>query len=359
MEHKYRHTAALLVLLCLLLCACQGAGIVQPRGTAQTMPEPTGMSYFGFFDTVSYVYNYAGDSAERFEDRSADVAALLEEYHQLFDIYHEYSGVSNLCTVNKYAGGEAVKVDRRLIDFMLYARELYELTGGEMDIMMGAVLRIWHDCREDASENPQNGRIPTLEELEDANEHTGFQLLEIDEENCTLRITDPEASIDVGALGKGYATEQAAQFLEQQGAYGYVLNVGGNIRCIGTKPDGSGWATGIRHPEDDMAYAAKIEISDTSCVTSGVYERYFTVDGRRYHHIIDKDTLYPAEYYSSLTVLCKDSTLADALSTALFCMDMESGQALADRIGGIELVYVTEEGELYCTKGVNRLDNTN
>ncbi len=356
MKLNNRRIAVLPVLLCLLLCACQVAGTVQPVSTVQPMPEPTGMSYFGYFDTVSYVYNYAGDSAERFEDRSADVAAILEEYHQLFDIYHEYSGINNLCTVNKNAGGEAVKVDRRLVDFMLYARELYELTGGEMDIMMGAVLSIWHDCREEASNNPQNGRIPTLAELEDANEHTGFHLLEIDEENCTLRITDPEASIDVGALGKGYATEQAAQFLQQQEAYGYVLNVGGNIRCIGTKPDGSGWATGIRHPEDDMAYAAKIEISDTSCVTSGVYERYFTVDGRRYHHIIDKDSLYPAEYYSSLTVLCRDSALADALSTALFCMDMESAVALAEIIGGVELVFVTAEGELHCTEGVTRIE---
>ncbi len=356
MKHNYRRVAALLVILCLLLCGCQAAGTVQPDSTAQPMPEPTGMSYFGYFDTVSYVYNYAGDSAERFEDRSADVAALLEEYHRLFDIYHEYSGVNNLCTVNKNAGGEAVEVDRRLIDFILYAEELYELTNGEMDIMMGAVLRIWHDCREEATENPQNGRVPEIEELEAAREHTGFHLLEIDELNCTLRITDPEASIDVGALGKGYAVEQAAQLLEQQGAYGYVINVGGNIRCIGTKPDGSGWATGIRHPEDDLAYAAKIEISDTSCVTSGVYERYFTVDGRRYHHIIDKDSLYPAEYFSSLTVLCKDSAMADALSTALFCMDMEAGRALAEKIGNVELVWVTGEGEVCCTEGVKRLD---
>jgi len=131
--------------------------------------------------------------------------------------------VNNLCTVNKNAGGEAVEVDRRLIDFILYAEELYELTNGEMDIMMGAVLRIWHDCREEATENPQNGRVPEIEELEAAREHTGFHLLEIDEHNCTLRIIDPEASIDVGALGKGYAVEQAAQLLEQFGTLENIL----------------------------------------------------------------------------------------------------------------------------------------
>jgi len=183
-----RQICAVLSALCLLLCACAGPAEVPPEPTEQSLPEPTGMSYFGYFDTVSYVYNYAGDSAERFEDRSADVAAILKEYHQLFDIYHEYSGVNNLCTVNKNAGGDAVEVDRRLIDFMLYARELHELTYGEMDVMMGAVLRLWHDCRTLASEEPQNARIPTPEELESAKAHTGFSLLEIDEENCTLRI---------------------------------------------------------------------------------------------------------------------------------------------------------------------------
>ena len=223
--------------LALSLCACSGKA---------AKVEPQGKSYFSYFDTVSFVYSYAGDSAEQFNDRSAEVSGILGEYHRLFDIYHEYSGVNNLCTVNRLAGGEAVKVDKKLIDFMLYARELCEATNGEMDVTMGAVLSLWHDCREAASNDPASAKVPTLEELEAAAEHTGFGLLEIDAENCTLRLTDPEASLDVGALGKGYATERAAEYLESVGAESYVLNIGGNIRIIGTKPDGSGWNTKYR-----------------------------------------------------------------------------------------------------------------
>ena len=327
---------------------------------AETAPqkavEPKGKAYYTYFDTVSYVYDYGGDTEERFEERSDAVSQILLEYHQLFDIYHEYSGVTNLCTLNKAAGGEALEADPRLIDFLLCAREMYDLTDGEMNVMLGSVLRLWHNCREAASENPREAAIPTEEELRRAWEHTGVELLEIDAEKGTVRITDPEASIDVGALGKGYATERAAEYLESVGAEGYVLNIGGNIRCIGDRPDGSGWVTAIRTPDrSSEEFACRIRIRDTACVTSGVYERYFTVNGTRYHHIIDRDTLFPAAYFDSLTVITRDSGLADALSTALFCMPEEQGRALAERLGGVELLWIYPDGTQHSTPGFAEL----
>ena len=335
------------VLAALLLAAC---------GQEQSAAEPMGKMYFQYFDTVSYVYNYAGDTAETFDERSAAVAGILFEYHQLFDIYHEYSGITNLCTVNRLAGGDPVPVDERLIDFLLYARDLYEKTGGEMNIMMGAVLRHWHDRRTEAGENSAAARIPTEDELAEAAKHIDFGVLEIDEKAGTVRITDPAASIDVGALGKGYATEMAARHLEEQGISGYVLNVGGNIRIVGTKPDGSGWVTGVKDPEDpDGSLAAKILLADTSCVTSGNYERYYTVNGVRYHHIIDADTLFPAEHCDSLTVVTKDSGLADAMTTALFCMSYEDGAALLKSFDGVEAMWVLKDGTIRYTDGFEAL----
>ena len=276
----------------------------------------------------------------------------------LFDIYHEYSGVVNLCTLNRAAGGEAMEVDPRLVDFLLYAKEMYALTGGEMNVMLGAVLSLWHECREAASADPASARIPTEEELAEASRHCGIELLEIDEQRNTVRIADGAASIDVGALGKGYATERAAEYLESVGAQGYVLNIGGNIRCVGTRPDGSGWVTAVRDPFDEESYACSIRISDTACVTSGVYERYFVAGGERYHHIIDKDTLYPAAYFSSLTVVTRDSALADALSTALFCMSAEEGEALAQELGGVELLWIFPDGTTRSTPGFAALTDT-
>ena len=320
----------------------------------QTKPtDPKGMVNFTFFDTVSYVYSYAGDTNEVFEAKVNGVWETLKKYHQLFDIYYEHSGVTNLKTLNDNAGGEAMVVDRELIDFLLYAKELYTLTNGEMNIMMGSVLKLWHNCREEGT------RIPTEDELLEAKKHTDISILEIDTEKNTVRISDPDASVDVGALGKGYATEKAAQYLKDSGADSYVLNIGGNIRIIGTKLDGSGWKTGIKNPADTSTFASYITISNTSCVTSGDYERYFVVDGKRYHHIIDKDTLMPASYFSSVTILTPDSGLADALSTALFAMSYEDGLKLVNKIGNVDVLWITHSGEQYMTDGFARLLSEN
>ena len=317
--------------------------------------QPQGMVYYNFFDTVSYIYSYAGDTPEEFEANCEKASGVLENYHRLFDIYYEYSGINNLCTVNKNAGGEAVKVDEELINFLLYAKQMYETTDGEMNVMMGSVLKLWHDCRTEAGENPQNARIPTEEQLHEAAKHTSLFALEIDVAAQTVRIADPAAAIDVGALGKGYATEKAAMCLRDSGVDSYVLNIGGNICTIGTKLDGTGWATGIKDPADPERFTLTIDIADTSCVTSGDYERYFSVDGKRYHHIIDKDTWMPAEFFSAITVITPDSGLADALSTALFTMSYEDGAALVEKIGGVEVLWITHDGTQYRTEGFSKL----
>lgn len=317
--------------------------------------DPKGMMYFSYFDTVSYIYSYAEDSQEDFEARCEGASAILGEYHRLFDIYYEHSGISNLRTVNLNAGGDPITVDEKLIDFLLYAKELYKETSGEMNVMMGSVLKLWHDCREKADSSSKNNSIPTEEELKEASLHTDISCLEIDEVNNTVRITDPKASIDVGALGKGYATEKAAEYLRGAGAEGYVLNIGGNIRIIGNKPDGSGWKTGIKDPAEPECYALTLELANTSCVTSGDYERFFYAGNVKYHHIIDKDTLMPSTHFSSVTVITENSGLADALSTALFSMSYEDGLALVEGLGEVEVLWITSDGTQYYTDGIKVL----
>lgn len=313
--------------------------------------EPKGKAYFSFFDTVSYVYSYAGDSNERFDELTSGVSDILDKYHKLFDIYYEYSGINNLCTVNKMAGGEPVKVDKELIEFLLYCKEVCDLTAGMVDVMMGSVLSIWHDAR-----TSEEKYLPEQSVLDEASQHMGFDFLEIDEENCTVRITDSKASLDVGAIGKGYATEKAAQWLEEQSATSYVLNIGGNVRIVGSKPSGEGWVTGIRDPKDpDSNFAIKLMLSDTSCVTSGEYERFFTVNGKKYSHIIDPNTLWPAQYFASLSVITKDSGYADSLSTALYCMDYEKGLELVSSLDGVECVWIFHDGEVKYTPNLESL----
>ena len=303
---------------------------------------------YDYFDTVSYIYSYAHDSNKVFEQHCSEILEILDKYHKLLDIYHEYSGLNNLCTVNSNAGRSPIKVERELIDFLIYARDIYYLTEGETDVSMGSVLSVWHRAR--TSEYPY---LPSEEELCEASYHIGFDKLEIDENNCTVRLTDSKASLDPGAIGKGYATEKAAQYLIDKGITSYVLNIGGNIRAIGTKHDKKGWITGVRNPSNpDGPFVLKTEIKDCSCVTSGNYERYFTFNGKRYSHIIDKDTLQPPEYWGSVTVICKDSGLADSLSTCLFSMNYEEGRKLIETMGNIECIWVTTDGKVAYTEGI-------
>ena len=305
---------------------------------------------FAYFDTVSSIHSYKGETQEVFAENCTLVASMLEEYHQLFDIYYEYSGVTNLCTINKNAGGEPLIVDKKLIDFLLYAKDIYGKTKGETNIMLGPVLKLWHDAR--TSKN----FVPSMKDLQEANLHTNIELLEIDVENNKVRISDPKGRIDVGALGKGYATEKTAQYLESIGCTSYVLNIGGNIRIIGSKPDGTGWKTGVTNPSGEPAYALYLNIKDTSCVTSGDYERYYVFEGKKYHHIIDKDTLMPADYFSSITILVKDSGMADALSTALFSMSYEEGKELVDSLEDVEVIWIDKEGKITYTDGVHPIE---
>ena len=346
---RFLRLIALVLIITTLLVACTPTPD-EPKRQART--------YYDFFDTVCTVFSYQGDEEADFLANCRLAEAMLRDYHRLFDIYYEYSGMSNLKTVNDNAGIAPVEVDGRLIEFLLYAKEMYALTGGEVNVAMGSVLRLWHKCRETAADRPDlTPALPDPSDIVEAEKHTDIDDLVIDEVASTVYLADPHMSLDVGALGKGYVADRLTELLTDRGATAYVLNLGGSIRAIGERVSGGGWVTGITNPdrESEESFALRVTLTDVSCVTSGNYERYFTVDGRRYHHIIDKDTGSPAVGFSSVTILAESSAMADALSTALFCMSYEDGLALAERLGGIEVLWITEDGEQLMTDGFREL----
>lgn len=298
--------------------------------------------FYEYFDTVSYVYDYSGGTDAQFDEVCRGVEYELKTCHELFDIYNTYAGVTNLKTVNDSAGKGPVKVNVRIIDLLEDAVELYELTDGNVNVMMGSVLSIWHKHRSEGVS------LPDMDALVTANAHTSIENLVIDRENMTVEITDPEASLDVGAIAKGFTAELIYNMLAERGIYGYAINLGGNLRTVGTKPDGSGWVSGVQNPDKNAAdpYVAKLTISDSALVTSGVYERYYTVDGVQYHHIINKDTLMPERNYLSVTVHTESSTVADALSTALFNMSLDEGREVISSLSGTEIIYVLADGSV-------------
>ena len=304
-----QHKLTVLLLACILLL-----GVLPSCGQKPQAYKAYSLDYF---DTATTVTGYA-ESQEDFDTVSGEILAELGEYHRLYTIYHRFEGLENLCTVNELVDGRhrTVTVDRRIIDLLLYAKEMYTVTGGKLNIAMGSVLSIWHDYRE-------------------------------------LTITDPAMRLDVGAIAKGYAVEMVARSLEERGITGYVINVGGNVRTVGVKGDGSPWIAGIENPDTDAEepYVAYLKLSGESVVTSGSYQRYYLVNGERFHHIIDSETLMPAEDFRSVSVVCKHSGRGDALSTALFCMPLEEGLALVERLPDAEAFWVLPDGSTRQSEG--------
>lgn len=295
-----------------------------------------------FFDTVTTVTGYA-DSREEFDEVAGEILQMLAEYHRLFDIYNSYEGIKNLHAVNSQAATCPIKVDARIMDLLLYGKEMHELTEGSVNIAMGSILSLWHACREQAKKAPENATIPDTDALAEARNHVDINALLLDEAAGTVFFSDPLLRLDVGAVAKGYAVEQVAKALEKQGISGYVMNVGGNVRALGEKADGSPWTVGVEHPEAGKDYLARLSLCGESLVTSGSYQRYYTVGGVRYHHIIDPDTGMPAKGFSSVSVVCPSSALADALSTALFCMSLEEGRSLIESLSDTEALWLHED----------------
>lgn len=304
-----------------------------------------------YFDTVITITGYE-NSKEEFDKTANEMISMLGEYHKLYSIYHRFDGLENLCTINEVVDGahRVVKVDRRIVDLLLYTKEMYVKTNGIMNVAMGSVLSLWHDYRTIGKDNPDNAALPPMEKLKEAANHTDISKMVIDEANNTVVLTDPLMKLDVGAVAKGYATEQVAVAFEEKGVSGYVLNVGGNVRTIGSKSDGSKWTVGVENP-DGEDYLAYLELDGQSLVTSGSYQRFYYVDGNAYHHIIDPKTLMPAKGYLSVSVVCKDSGLADALSTALFCLPESDGKALVETMEDAEAMWVTEDGKKTFSSG--------
>ena len=332
-----------LVLAVLMLTGCS-----IPRETGGHIYEAT---YLTLFDTVTVIKGRA-ESEAAFGELSQSIYKELEYYHRLFDIYHDYEGTNNLKTVNDQAGIAPVTVDSAIIDLLTDCRSYYELTGGMVNVAMGSVLKLWHEARNHGLDHPDQAKLPEMADLEWAARHTSFDAVTIDETASTVYITDPEVQLDVGAVAKGWAAQRVAEKAPE----GMLFSIGGNVCATGPKTEsGTPWVIGVRNPAGTADnYLHTLNVTGGSYVTSGDYQRSYMVDGKEYHHIIDPETLMPSGYWRSVTIVCADSGLADALSTALFLMSMENGQKLLSDCNAMAM-WVDAEGNLYCSPGFEEL----
>ena len=330
-------------LLCFVLCLL----LLPLPARAEAEMKRYNASFLDLFNTVTIIVG-CDDNVAEFRAIAQRIHDELEVYHRLYDIYNDYEGMNNLKTVNDMAGVAPVEVDRRIIDLLLFCRDMADKTGGLVDVTMGSVLALWHEARVYGIDWPEEAYLPDEAALQEAAKHTGFDRLVIDEEAGTVYLTDPDARLDVGAIGKGYAVEMVARTLPE----GLLLSVGGNIRATGDNPmTGAHWTAGVQDPDGSQNdYLHVLYVDGVSVVTSGDYQRYYTVDGVRYGHIIDPRTLYPTGLWRAVCILAPDSGLADALSTALYLLPVEEGQKLLDLFGA-EAMWIPDNGEYVYSPG--------
>lgn len=292
------------------------------------------VSQTGFcFDTVISITIY--DSTNK---ALIDSCFGLANYYE--NIFSRTIDGSDIYKIN-HSDGRPTVVSSETIDLLSTAIKYSVLTDGIVDPAIGGVSSLWdfHNF----------GVIPDKSDIKAAICHVNYENIIITGNTVTL--TDPNTDIDLGFIAKGYIADKIKEYLILEGVNSAIINLGGNVLTIGSKPDGSPFTIGIQEPFADTGTAATVvSVDDKSVVTSGIYERYFTYGGSIYHHILDTDTGYPVcTDLFGVTIISDSSTDGDALSTACLALGYEKAVELINSFENTDAIFITSDGEIHTT----------
>ncbi len=292
-------------------------------------------------DTIVESTVFAGDP-------SVGQSALDEAYLEmarLEGMLSRHRATSEIALINRASGMGPVAVSLETLLLIDQALEFGELTEGAFDITVAPLLKLWQFAE-------GGGKIPPEESLRAALEHVDFRAVAVDRATRSVALRQRGAEIDLGGIAKGFIVDRAVDVLRRAGITSASVDAGGDIRLLGSRPDGRPWRIGVRHPREQRGIIAVLELENTAVVTSGDYERYFLLDGVRYHHILDPVTGRPAGGLASVTVVAPEATTADALSTAVFVLGRERGLSLIESLPGTEALLVTGDLEVVYSSGL-------
>lgn len=310
------------------------------------------------FDTEITLMGYAR-TQEEFDRAFDDTMALLRRFDQVFDAYNAYEDLNNLYYVNRHAAEAPVEIPEELFALISWCKEQWSRGMRSTNIAMGAVLSIWHEYREAGMAHPEAAQLPPVEALQAASAHTDFDMVILDAEKQTVFFSDPEITLDIGAVAKGWAADAVLPYLREH-MPSFLISLGGNVYAGEAPLDGrANWAVGVEDPRPDengggLMYRDIVDVHSLTVVTSGDYHRFYVVDGKRYHHIIDPETLFPSAKMISVTIICESSTLADFLSTTLFVLSAEDGLSLIESMEGVEALWMLPDGTEQTSSGMNQ-----
>lgn len=297
-----------------------------------------------YFNTVISITLYDSSKEQLLED-CFDLAQTYENY------FSNTIPDSDISRINA-SGGTPVTVHEETADLLKTGLSYCELSGGKFDLTIGQLSDLWDFSTKALIEEATPSMIPSEEDIKAALATVDYHCIKIDGNEVTL--TNPDARLDLGAIAKGYIADQMKAYLNENGVTSGYINLGGNVLVLGPKADGSAYKIGIQKPFDETgASIAAVEVRDETVVSSGVYERCFTVDGVLYHHILDTSTGYP--YQNGLlgvTIITKNSVDGDALSTTCFALGLSDGMALIESLPDTEAVFITDDYTLHTSSGI-------
>ncbi len=321
--------------------------ILTASGCRSLQTGPVSKSGF-YFNTVIQVTVY-----ERVDEQLLDDCfSLAGDYEALFSATIEDSDVSKI----NAAAGRPVTVRDETVDLITKGIYYGDISGGKFDITIGVLSDLWDIPTKALLTDTDASMIPSQEEIDTALSTLDYHNIRIDGNEVTL--LDPDARIDLGGIAKGYIADRMKDFLNENGVTSGFINLGGNVLVLGPKTSGgsdeSYYTIGIQRPfAGDHSSIASVKVTDETVVSSGVYERSFEADGKRYHHILDTATGYPYDNgLLGVTVVTKKSVDGDGLSTTCFSLGLEEGMALIERTKDAEAIFITDDYKLHTSSGI-------
>ena len=279
------------------------------------------------------------------EKANRQIGVAINEINRIENLISSWKESSQTSSINKNAGIAPVKISEELFGLIQRALQISKLTDGAFDISYASMDKLW---KYDGSMT----QMPSKEAIKKSVAKVGYKNIIIDPKNNTVFLKNKGMKIGFGAIGKGYAADKAKKLLISNGVSGGIINASGDINSWGSKPNGSSWQVAITNPLNKNKAFAMLPIKD-AVVTSGNYEKYVTFNSRRFSHIIDPRSGYPAQGIISVTVFAPKAELADALATSVFVMGVQTGIDRINQLKAIECIIITDTGSIIASNNLS------
>jgi len=273
------------------------------------------------------------------------INAAIDETRRIEHLISEWDSTSQATMINRNAGIAPVKVDQELFDLIGRSIKVSRLTEGAFDISFAPLMKIW---KVDGSMK----RLPSREAIAAAKSNVGYDKIILDPDRQTVFLKERGMKLGFGGIGQGYVGNRCMRVMKAMGITAGLINVSGDIVTWGQQPDGSNWRIGIADPQKKNEVISWLSVHDVSVVTSGGYEKYAMIDGKRYGHILDPRTGYPAQGVGSVTIISPDVELSDALATGVFVLGVEDGLNLVNQLRGVECLIIDDANTLHPSKNM-------